>query len=56
MQEFHSSIRADFYDTPDGVAKKTVVVARQQRSSNTYMNGYLHLDDGWDRVYGYWIL
>jgi hypothetical protein len=25
-QEFHSGVRADFYDTPQGVAKKTVVV------------------------------
>jgi hypothetical protein len=25
-QEFHSGVRADFYDTPQGVAKKTVVI------------------------------
>lgn len=25
-QEFHSGVRADFYDTPQGVAKRTIVV------------------------------
>jgi hypothetical protein len=25
-QEFHSGVRTDFYDTPQGVAKKIVVV------------------------------
>jgi hypothetical protein len=34
-QEFHSSVRKDFYNTPDGVAKKTVDVPRLQGSSIT---------------------